>query len=408
MLLSWLRAGKRGLGRLSWATTLTVVGSFLVGVLLLAAITPLVLRYFLLPNVVSHRQQLDFTFRTCDDQLSGICSYPEAIFDLEQEGLTLSPNYYYTFKLTMELFENSQNKQLGVFQAQVSPKTADGKVIASFKKQVLFKQSFLGNLYRLVRNTCLFPLYLIGYFTQSDCTVDVKFPNNFLERSSQPTAVIAVQLQNKYVQVADAYLELGAHVGLSGYLLSEFPILSYLGSFGLCFAVNMALFLVYWGNKGIRVFADSDVQADQAVFNPSGRTMSISEKTALKRVIPANKEEPSTPANNSPREASSPSTVSSPRPTSPESGFDEETPETWNRDEVPENVPFDELDIPGWGPEAEKPDEAINAVADAIANTVTRDAIESLTNVAQNGLRKRRDSVRIVPRSQLDIPELVE
>ena len=69
--------------QLSMETTLSIVTS-LIGIFIASYLTPYLLRWMLLPKVVTSTHHLDFTFNTCVDQLHGACSFPEAIVNLEQ------------------------------------------------------------------------------------------------------------------------------------------------------------------------------------------------------------------------------------------------------------------------------------------------------------------------------------
>uniref|UniRef100_A0A915CN62 Uncharacterized protein n=1 Tax=Ditylenchus dipsaci TaxID=166011 RepID=A0A915CN62_9BILA len=58
-------------------------GHFLL-ILLFSILTPLILRQVYAAKFVEHEEPLEFTFQTCDSELAGVCSYPEAVIYLDQ------------------------------------------------------------------------------------------------------------------------------------------------------------------------------------------------------------------------------------------------------------------------------------------------------------------------------------
>lgn len=48
-------------------------------VVYLSVLTPLIVRYYFTSNFIEHEEPLEFTFRTCDVELHGVCSFPEAV-----------------------------------------------------------------------------------------------------------------------------------------------------------------------------------------------------------------------------------------------------------------------------------------------------------------------------------------
>lgn len=58
--------------------TIVIIFHFII-VLFLSFITPLILRHYLVINSLVIEKQLEFTFQTCISDLSGVCSFPEAL-----------------------------------------------------------------------------------------------------------------------------------------------------------------------------------------------------------------------------------------------------------------------------------------------------------------------------------------
>lgn len=224
-------------------------------VFLLSIFTPLILRYFFTTNFVEHYYPLEFTFQTCSAQLAGVCSFPEAQFALEDEQRQLQPSYYYSFVLDLILFDTMQNRGLSMVIANIQLLDEQAQLLANFQKSVpIFRafvrsQSFISYFYTMFRNLFFWPLWIVGFFSTNSYLSDqftVYFPNFYLERKEQPTRHIIVQLQNKFIQLAQGNLRVRTHVGLFSYILCEYPIISYILLFVCCFAFYSASFLLFY------------------------------------------------------------------------------------------------------------------------------------------------------------------
>uniref|UniRef100_A0AC34F7P8 Seipin n=1 Tax=Panagrolaimus sp. ES5 TaxID=591445 RepID=A0AC34F7P8_9BILA len=248
--------------KLSSETVLSIIASIIL-VFVASFFTPFILRWILLPNIVSHSQDVDFTFRTCADQLYGVCSFPEAIVDLDEMETVLSPGYYYSFSLNIELVDSPENRKLGMFQAQVSPKGISGTPLANYKKTILFRPSFYSKVYTFIRNIAFFPLYIIGFFPSFDTSKSILFTDHFFELSDNPTKTISLELQNRFIQVASADFHIRAHVGISSYLLYNYPTITYSIIFSICFTIYSGLCLLYWSNRGIELYVDEEIDSNE-------------------------------------------------------------------------------------------------------------------------------------------------
>lgn len=51
----------------------------LIIVFYLSVLSPFFVRNYFTTNFIEHEEPLEFTFRTCDVELHGICSFPEAV-----------------------------------------------------------------------------------------------------------------------------------------------------------------------------------------------------------------------------------------------------------------------------------------------------------------------------------------
>lgn len=84
------------------------------------------------------------------------------------------------------------------------------------------------------------------------------FTNNFYESSLKPTNYLVVQIQNRFVQVASAFLEIRAIVGFSTWLFNDFPIISFFFISTMSFMANFAVFMIYWSVKGVHVYVEEE------------------------------------------------------------------------------------------------------------------------------------------------------
>lgn len=63
--------------------SITVIFHFII-VLYLSFVTPFIIRYYYAAKFLEIEKPLEFTFQTCISDLSGVCSFPEALVYLEE------------------------------------------------------------------------------------------------------------------------------------------------------------------------------------------------------------------------------------------------------------------------------------------------------------------------------------
>lgn len=63
-----------------------LLASHLIFIFNASLISPILIRYIFVEKFIELREPLDFIFHTCLDQLSGVCSYPQADIWLEEVG----------------------------------------------------------------------------------------------------------------------------------------------------------------------------------------------------------------------------------------------------------------------------------------------------------------------------------
>lgn len=106
-------------------------------------------------------------------------------------------------------------------------------------------------------------------------------------------------------------MHIHAHVGWSGYVFTEYPLIAYISLFSISASIYFIIFAVYWAGKGFRLMTAESLKEEQG--NPR----------------------PDRPARRQERR----NVVTHP-------SVDEPPPDIWNRDELPECPQLD--DIPGW------------------------------------------------------------
>ncbi|KAH7730823.1 Seipin [Aphelenchoides avenae] len=315
--------------------------------------TPFIVRWFFAVPFVELSVPLDFVFRTCDQQLSGVCSYPEATVALDQVPTKLDHSYYYGFTVGLTLFDTSQNRALGLSLVQLQAKDEALAVVSTYQKTLLVKHTppSTGFLVK-IRNIVFFPLYLVGYFSEPVAEpLVLVLTNKHRENSKAPTKFLAVQIQNRFIQIESGTLFIHAHVGWSGYVFTEYPLITYVSLFSISASIYFIIFALYWASKGLRLMAVEPAENLQQEGNPNrpnGQArVGLRSKPGLRHPSSAGKHV-----------------------------VDEPPPDIWNRDELPECPVLS--DIPGWNvvPGSEddrnRPPQRPDIVSNAPSNTPRR------------------------------------
>uniref|UniRef100_A0A914CHX6 Seipin n=1 Tax=Acrobeloides nanus TaxID=290746 RepID=A0A914CHX6_9BILA len=187
------------------------------------------------------------------DELSGVCSYPQADILLEDREIDFTPGNTYGFQLEVEVFDDDFHKQFGIFMVQLQTKDNTGTVVTTYKKPVTFREPSRSIL-KTIRNLIFWPLYLVGYFNEPPSTSrNILFTNQFVESSKKRTSIISVQLQHRYIQVDSAFLQIRAYMGISSYIFTAYPIITYVSLFIINLIVLLSVFTLYWTYKGLNV-----------------------------------------------------------------------------------------------------------------------------------------------------------
>jgi len=219
-----------------------------VSLFLFSLITAAIIQWACRSNFVEHDFPLDFIFKTCATELSGVCSFPESEIALGSDEMELQPKYYYSFALDLQLFDTPQNRQLLLVMASVNLKDEFLQTIKSFHKSIpIFRafssRSIFYRMYSLARNVCFWPLYFLGFFDESEMSdvYIVKFPSYFHEHQNRPTKFISVQLQSRHIQLSSGSLRIRTNLSYLSFFLNEFPIFSF---FVLCIGVFVIYFII--------------------------------------------------------------------------------------------------------------------------------------------------------------------
>ncbi|TKR88825.1 hypothetical protein L596_013008 [Steinernema carpocapsae] len=190
---------------------------------------------------------MNFVFKTCEDQLSGVCSYPEARFHFDQADLKFAVDTPYSLGIDLRL-NYDPNTNLGPILVQMYVLDHSEQKLASYRKSTILKSPNSGNswsLYRLIRNTLFLPLYIVGYFDSDPSNLHFTFTKNFVDHASNPAASILIEVQNRFVLPETSDLLITAHFGLLRYFLYQWPIISYFVVFAATFAFLFCCLLIF-------------------------------------------------------------------------------------------------------------------------------------------------------------------
>ncbi|VDO32411.1 unnamed protein product [Brugia timori] len=227
----------------------------LFGAFVVAVISPFLLRQLLLPSLVEYTVPLHFNFETCREQLAGVCSFPIAVVDFSVEKLKLSPGENYEISIEIILSESTIASNVGIFQAVVE--LVDPNDPRNMKRT--FRKSCFVNrnhslIYRIVQGwwnlacqTLFFPAYFLGLLTMSDNRkLEVSFTNHLVDSDLDNTALLYVQLQNRFIEVESGKLSFRVRFGLLRVFLHDYPIISSLLIIIFAYFMCLTGIALYW------------------------------------------------------------------------------------------------------------------------------------------------------------------
>ncbi|VDK85278.1 unnamed protein product [Litomosoides sigmodontis] len=222
------------------------------GAFILAVTSPLLIRQFLLPSSVKHAVPLHFNFETCREQLAGICSFPTATVDFSVENPKLSPGEHYEMIIEIVLSESTIISNVGIFQAVVE--LVDQRNVKRTFRRSCFANRHRGVIYRMFRGwwnlacqTVFFPAYFFGMLTVlDDRKLEVSFTNRLVCSDLANTALLYVQLQNRFIEVESGILVFNVRFGLLRVFLHNYPIVSSLLIIIFTYFICLIGIALYW------------------------------------------------------------------------------------------------------------------------------------------------------------------
>ncbi|KAI6198385.1 Adipose-regulatory protein and Protein of unknown function DUF766 domain containing protein [Aphelenchoides fujianensis] len=218
-------------------------------------VTPFILRGLVSSPLVESTQPLEFVFHTCTDKLHGICSFPEATVVFEERDFELEGGYHYTFTLNVEFLDVEAAREAGVFVSQLDVQDMKGHTIMLLKKTVRVPAAGLYGWYIWARNWFFWPLYIVGLIGDGGLScVQVEFPSEYRETFSRPARFLVVQIQNRFIQIAQSSLRIRANVGLLTSIMNNYPVTTYLCMSAACLIVFLSVFALYWATQGLVLY----------------------------------------------------------------------------------------------------------------------------------------------------------
>ncbi|KAL3986174.1 putative adipose-regulatory protein (Seipin) family protein [Acanthocheilonema viteae] len=222
------------------------------GAFAVAVASPFLLRQLLLPSLVKYSVPLHFNFETCREQLAGICSFPTATVNFSVENPKLSPSEYYEMSIEIVQSQSTVTSNVGIFQAVV-------ELVDRLNMKRIFRRSCFANrghgvLYRIGQSwwnlacqTLFFPVYFFGLLTVlDDRKLEISFTNRFVDSDLANTALIYVQLQNRFLEVESGELSFRVCFGSLRIFLHDYPVISSVLVMILTYFMCLTGIILYW------------------------------------------------------------------------------------------------------------------------------------------------------------------
>ncbi|PAV68253.1 hypothetical protein WR25_11016 [Diploscapter pachys] len=244
-----------------------------------AAVCPFILRILILPSSIQHEIPLNLVFSTCPDDLHGVCSFPTATLEYDQNSL-FTRSVSYSLSVRLNFADLDQNRQLSMFQNQLSVHDAEGRLLKNYMRSAYLKEPGL-----VTRLTCLafLPLYLLGFICNYS-TIDILLTDSHIENLERVSTKIIYSLHDKYAQIDSAYLVIHANFGLIRHFTYFWPISFYLLIFIPTFSFLFFMLTIYWAISAAKSQpSESAVAEDEADDNEDAATES---SAALNEQIP--------------------------------------------------------------------------------------------------------------------------
>uniref|UniRef100_A0A1I7T3J0 Seipin n=1 Tax=Caenorhabditis tropicalis TaxID=1561998 RepID=A0A1I7T3J0_9PELO len=206
--------------------------------LLIAAVTPLLIRFCLLPTSVHLQYPLNIVFHTCDHDLHSVCSFPSATLEYEKNSL-FSPNVAYYLSVRLKFADIASSNKLGLFQNVITITDENKNVLKQYTKSAYVKE--LG-LITKASQVFLFPLYVLGFFYDYSY-LNIPMSVDYLETNESPSTKLVFTVQDKFANIEEAELIVTARFGLIRHVLYYWPASSYAFLFGCFFAFGVFMII---------------------------------------------------------------------------------------------------------------------------------------------------------------------
>ncbi|EFP10871.1 hypothetical protein CRE_31095 [Caenorhabditis remanei] len=250
-------------------------------VLFIAAVTPLLIRYALLPTSVHHQYPLNVVFHTCDHDLHSVCSFPAATLEYEKNSL-FSPNVAYYLNVRLKFADISNSKQLGLFQNVITITGENERILKQYTKTAYVKEP---GLITKASRVFLFPLYFLGFFYDYS-TLAIPMSADYLEKIDSPSTKLVFTVQDKFANIEEAELIVTARFGLIRHLLYYWPTTSYAAISLSFFAFGVFMIVAKLGYQEYSARAKSLIERDRLQITKS-KGEKKTEKNEKNELIPA-------------------------------------------------------------------------------------------------------------------------
>ncbi|CCD70269.1 Seipin [Caenorhabditis elegans] len=245
----------------------------------IAAVTPLLIRYCLLPSSVHHQYQLNIVFQTCDHDLHSVCSFPAATLEYEKNSL-FSPNVAYYLNVRLKFADVINTNKLGLFQNVITITDENQKILKQYTKSAYVKEA---GLIQKAMHLFLFPFYFLGFFHDYS-TLAIPMSADYLEGIDSPSTKLVFVVQDKFANIEEAELIVTARFGLIRHLLYYWPTTSYATIFVSTFVIGVFLIMTKIGYQEYTARTRAILEKEKEELSPRS-----SEKEVKKEI---KKEEP--------------------------------------------------------------------------------------------------------------------
>ncbi|EGT47024.1 hypothetical protein CAEBREN_24875 [Caenorhabditis brenneri] len=254
--------------------------------LLIAAVTPLLIRYFILPTSIHHQYPLNIIFHTCDHDLHSVCSFPAATLEYEKNSL-FSPNIAYYLNVRLKFADIANSNKLGLFQNVITMIDENERVLKQYTKSAYVKEPGL-----IIKSSqvFLFPLYFLGFFYDYS-SLAIPMSADYMEKIDAPSTKLVFTVQDKFASIEEAELIVTARFGFIRHVLYYWPTTSYTILFIAVFGIGVFLIVTKIGYLEYSARSKAALERDRAEIMKRKTTNKEVGPTPIKEEINEHKEE---------------------------------------------------------------------------------------------------------------------